>query len=128
VACFATSFRFSERNEKVGAMKLLSISPLGPTLALLVPVVLSMQTTASAQPTNPSATNERQGATSGLGSSHRFRTADDAANHCPGDTVVWLTGSKLIYLLPGAAKYGEGSGAYACRLEADDAGFHNGGG
>jgi hypothetical protein len=90
-----------------------------------IPIMASAQT--SAQSMSPSAQSERQGATTGLGSSHRFRSAAAAADHCPGDTIVWLTGPKLIYLLPGAAKYGKGSGAYACQMEADGAGFHNGG-
>jgi hypothetical protein len=72
---------------------------------------------------SPSAQNERQGDTTGLGASHRFAQAADAAQHCPGDTIVWLAGSKLVYELPGAAKYGKGPGAYACKAEADDAGF-----
>lgn len=108
-------------------MKLSPISLLALTLALLVPAWLVMQTTAPAQPLSPSATNERQGATTGLGASHRFRTAAAAADHCPGDTIVWLSGAKLIYLLPGVARYGKGTGEYACQLEADSAGFHNGG-
>ena len=102
-------------------------SKLGLALALAGPAALGLHATAPAQYHNPSTTNEQQGATTGLGSSHRFPTAADAASHCPGDTIVWLSGAKLVYLLPGAAKYGEGSGAYACRMEADDAGFHNGG-
>jgi hypothetical protein len=119
---------FNKRNEKAGTMKLSPILQLGLTMALLVLAVLGMQTMASAQPSNPSATSEQQGATTGLGSSHRFRSTADAATHCPGDTIVWLSGSKLVYLLPGAATYGKGSGEYACKMEADGAGFHNGGG
>jgi hypothetical protein len=109
-------------------MKLSPISQLGLTLALLVLAIFGMQSTASAQPSNPSATSEQQGATTGLGSSHRFRSPADAANHCPGDAIVWLSGSKLVYVLPGAATYGKGSGDYACKMEADGAGFHDGGG
>jgi hypothetical protein len=109
-------------------MKLSPISKRGLTLALLAPAALGMPTTAFAQPSNPSAMNEQQGATTGLGSSHRFHTAAAAADHCPGDTIVWLAGSKLVYFLPGASRYGKGSGAYACRMEADSAGFRNGGG
>jgi hypothetical protein len=108
-------------------MKLSPISKLGLTLALLVPVTPGMPNIAWGQAANPSATSEQQGATTGLGSSHRFRTVADAEDHCPGDTIVWLTGSKLVYLLPGDAKYGQGRGAYACQMEADSAGFQNGG-
>lgn len=71
----------------------------------------------------PSAINETQGATTGLGSSHRFATEAAAAAHCPGDTVVWSAGPNLIYDLPSSPNYGKGSGFYACKAEADDAGF-----
>ncbi len=68
--------------------------------------------------------NEAAGATTGLGSSHRFATADAAANHCPGDVVVWAPDHGLHYVLPGAPGYAHaGSGFYACKMEADDAGF-----
>jgi hypothetical protein len=108
-------------------MKLSLIEALWITLALAIPSALGAQTTAPAQHLTPSAMSEQQGATSGLGESHRFRTSAAAADHCPGDTIVWLSGSKLIYLLPDAAKYGKGSGAYACRMEAEGAGFHSAG-
>jgi hypothetical protein len=72
----------------------------------------------------PSALSEVAGATTGLGSSHRFATSAAAADHCPGDTVVWSTGPNLIYKTPGSAGYGQGKGFYACQAEADDAGFH----
>jgi hypothetical protein len=109
-------------------MKLSSIAKPGLTLGLLVAATLGMQTTAPAQSMSPSARSEQQGATTGLGSSHRFRTAAEAANHCPGDTIVWLSGPKLVYYLPGAAKYGRGVGQYACQMEADSAGFQSAGG
>lgn len=91
-------------------------------LAAVFPVAAAA---AQTQTLSPSALNERQGATTGLGASHRFQTAAEAANHCPGDTVVWLSGPNLIYYLPGTAKYGTGTGMYACKAEADDAGFRN---
>lgn len=73
---------------------------------------------------SPSAMSEVQGATTGLGSSHRFATADAASAHCPGDTIVWAAGKKLTYYMPGTPKYGASkSGFYACKMEADDAGF-----
>jgi len=72
---------------------------------------------------SPSALNEQEGATTGLGSSHRFATAAAASAHCPGDTVVWSAGKKLTYVMPDAPKYGKGSGFYACKMEADSAGF-----
>lgn len=73
--------------------------------------------------TTPSAINETQGAASGLGSSHRFPTRAAAAQHCPDDTVVWSTGPNLTYVFPTARTYGKGHGFYACKTEADDAGF-----
>jgi hypothetical protein len=72
---------------------------------------------------NASAMNEGAGATTGLGSSHRFAAADAAANHCPGDVVVWAPAGSLHYLVSGAPGYAKGAGFYACKMEADDAGF-----
>jgi hypothetical protein len=69
------------------------------------------------------AASEDAGATTGLGSSHRFPTAAAASAHCPGDTIVWSSGKKLTYVMPGAAAYGHGGGFYACKMEADSAGF-----
>ena len=104
-------------------MKTVTPLKLGLVAALLV------ATAATAAPAteklNPSASNEQMGATTGLGESHRFSTAAEAANHCPGDTIVWLHGPNLIYYLPGTAKYGKGVGSYACKAEADDAGFNS---
>jgi hypothetical protein len=74
--------------------------------------------------TSASTLSEDQGATTGLGSSHRFATAQAASAHCPNDTVVWSAGKKLSYVLPDSAKYGHGGGFYACKMEADSAGFH----
>jgi hypothetical protein len=76
---------------------------------------------------NPSQMSEVQGATTGLGSSHRFATQDAAATHCPGDTIVWASRGELTYVMPGAPGYGSASGFYACKAEADDAGFQPGG-
>lgn len=76
---------------------------------------------------SPTSVNETQGATTGLGSSHRFGSKDAAAAHCSNDTIVWSAGSNLIYTLPSSPDYGKGSGFYACKSEADDAGFHAGG-
>lgn len=72
----------------------------------------------------PSAMSAVQGATTGLGDSHRFATPAAAAAHCSNDTIVWSTGPGLTYTLPNAADYGKGTGFYACKTEADDAGFH----
>ncbi len=72
---------------------------------------------------SPSVMSEDEGATSGLGSSHRFPTAAAANAHCPNDTIVWSAGKKLTYVMPGTAAYGHGRGFYACKMEADSAGF-----
>jgi hypothetical protein len=73
---------------------------------------------------SPSAINATEGATTGLGDSHRFATPAAAIAHCSNDTIVWSSGPALTYILPNAAGYGKGSGFYACKTEADDAGFH----
>jgi hypothetical protein len=72
----------------------------------------------------PSAISATQGATSGLGDSHRFATPAAATAHCSSDTIVWSSGPDLTYSLPDAPNYGKGHGFYACKSEADDAGFH----
>ena len=102
-------------------MKLSLISTLG--LALLLPAGFGMQTTALAQPLSPSAMNERQERQPGLARRTGSAPPPMRPSHCPGDTIVWLSGAKLVYLLPGAVRYGKGTGAYACRMEADGAGF-----
>jgi len=83
-------------------------------------------------PNSPSARNEASGATSGLGSSHRFGDIASAQAHCGNsDPVVWSDGNSLGYVLPGSKQYGKATknyGFYACRSEADDAGFHATGG
>jgi len=87
-------------------------------LALVVFVApVAMAQTASTQ-------SEIAGATTGLGTSHRFASAAAATAHCPTDTVVWSSGPGLTYQLPDAPGYGKSSGFYACKMEADDAGFH----
>jgi hypothetical protein len=67
--------------------------------------------------------SEINGATTGLGTSHRFKTPDAAAAHCPDDIVVWSSGPGTTYLLPSAPTYGKSTGFYACKMEADSAGF-----
>jgi len=66
-----------------------------------------------------SAQSAVMGATTGLGDSHRFPTPAAAAAHCPGDTVVWSNGKDLTY----QPANGQSGGFYACKMEADDAGF-----
>jgi len=78
-------------------------------------------------PGSPSAENEGAGGTTGLGSSHRFATVAAASNHCgSSDPVVWSDGYHLTYDLPGSQGYGKAKadyGFYACKSEADNAGF-----
>lgn len=82
---------------------------------------------AQSMASTPSQISEAEGATTGLGTSHRFASQAAAASHCPGDTVVWHSGPNLVYALPTSPDYGKGKGFYACKLEADDAGFQRGG-
>ena len=81
------------------------------------------QTSPEPQASTPSAQSEVEGATTGLGTSHRFGTSADATDHCPGTIIVWSSGPNLIYQLPGSGDYAKGSGFYACKDEADAAGF-----
>jgi len=54
-----------------------------------------------------------------------FRTEQQAQQHCPGDTVVWLDLQNAAYYLKGNESYGRtGTGRYACQGEADAAGIH----
>ncbi len=73
----------------------------------------------------PSQESAAMGATTGLGWHHRFPTMAAAQANCPGDAIVWASGNKLTYKVvqPGAKKP-SGHGFYACKLEADSAGFH----
>lgn len=93
-------------------------------LALLGSAGAAGAAAAQSMATTPSAINATQGATTGLGTSHRFHSALAAENHCSNDTIVWSSGPDLIYVLPSSPNYGKGSGFYACKSEADDAGFH----
>jgi hypothetical protein len=96
---------------------------LAACCALAFGVVLGAGT-ARAETASPSVLNEDAGATTGLGDSHRFHTADAAEQHCPGDVIIWSGGEQLTYVLPGAPGYGQGGhGFYACQMEADSAGF-----
>ena len=50
-----------------------------------------------------------------------------AKEHCPTDTVVWVTPQGGTYFLKGSASYGSvGVGRYACREGAENAGMHMG--
>ena len=53
-----------------------------------------------------------------------FRTEQQAQEHCPSDTVVWLDPQSGPYYLKRSLSYGQsGAGPYACRGEAKDAGM-----
>jgi len=53
-----------------------------------------------------------------------FPTEEQAHQHCPGDTAVWLNLPTGIYYLRGQRWYGRtNSGAYVCQSEADSAGM-----
>jgi hypothetical protein len=49
-----------------------------------------------------------------------FRTEQEARQHCPNDTVVWVNTKTGVYHLKGERWYGATKeGAYECREEAD---------
>jgi hypothetical protein len=48
-----------------------------------------------------------------------FQIAEQAQQHCPNDTVVWLDLKKNIYYVHGQRQYGRGRTAwFVCREEA----------
>jgi hypothetical protein len=53
-----------------------------------------------------------------------FRTEQQAQEHCPKDTIVWLDPQSGMYQLKGHGSYGvSGAGRFACRREAERAGM-----
>ncbi|TMJ68763.1 MAG: hypothetical protein E6G83_04125 [Alphaproteobacteria bacterium] len=53
-----------------------------------------------------------------------FRTEQQAQEHCPKDTVVWVDPQSGGYHLNTSPSYGHaGAGRYACRREAELAGM-----
>lgn len=92
------------------------------TLVLAIACTLGAAPAAMAQ--TGSTMSENNGATTGLGSSHRFPTQQAASSHCPTDIIVWSAGASLTYHLPASPLYGKSAGFYACKMEADGAGFH----
>jgi hypothetical protein len=106
--------------------RLLSVFSMIGVLSLACVAVA--QTPSVPQASTSSAQSEAAGATTGLGTSHRFKTLAAAADHCPDDTIVWSSGAGASYHLPGSQFYGKaGQGFYACKAEADGAGFSNAG-
>jgi hypothetical protein len=82
-------------------------------------------TTTVAVAQSASSTSEGQGATTGLGTHHRFATVAAAKAHCPDDTIVWSDGSSTTYRTASSASSGAlHQGFYACKMEADSSGFH----
>jgi hypothetical protein len=54
-----------------------------------------------------------------------FRTEQQAQQHCPRDTVVWLNPQTGFFELKGHGSFGlSGVGRYACRGEAERARMH----
>ncbi len=85
---------------------------------------LGTASVAMAQST-PSVASEDAGATTGLGTHHRFPSVAAAQAHCPGDSIVWSNGVGLTYHIVSSDSSGTAShGFYACKMEADSAGFH----
>jgi hypothetical protein len=63
------------------------------------------------------------GGMSPAGSQPNFGTEQQAQQHCPRDTVVWLSLPTGIYHMQGMRWYGATKhGAYVCQKEADKAG------
>ena len=99
---------------------------LTKTLAMLpaLSLICALGAAPAAMAQSSSAMSEAAGATTGLGSHHRFPSSAAASDHCPGDTIVWHAGPGMTYSLPGTPAYGKSGGFYACKAEADTAGFH----
>jgi hypothetical protein len=72
----------------------------------------------------PAATAEKPAGK--LTAADKFKTEAEAAAHCPGDTVVWVSeGKTKVYHLSSSKLYGKTKhGAYACKAAADAAGYH----
>ncbi len=98
-------------------MRIMGILP-----ALTVIRGVSMASAALAQSATSSTASEDAGATTGLGTHHRFPSVAAAQQHCPDDTIVWSNGVNLTYhtVQSGSTSHG----FYACKMEADGAGFH----
>lgn len=53
-----------------------------------------------------------------------FQTEQEAQQHCPTDTVVWVNTKSGVYHFRGQRWYGAtANGAFVCRNEADQAGY-----
>jgi len=59
-----------------------------------------------------------------LAQTERFQFDQEAKDHCPADTVVWVNMRSQVYNLSGERWYGRtAGGAFVCKLEAERAGF-----
>jgi hypothetical protein len=53
-----------------------------------------------------------------------FRTATQAQQHCPNDSVVWIDVRKRTYYVDGQRLYARGNtGTFVCRKEASRSGY-----
>ena len=53
----------------------------------------------------------------------QFQSEQEAKQHCPNDTVVWVNTQTGVYHFKGQRWYGNTKhGAYECRKEADSGG------
>jgi hypothetical protein len=53
-----------------------------------------------------------------------YQFEQQAKQHCPGDTIVWLSPASGTYTFPGERWYGSTKrGAFICRREGDLAGY-----
>ncbi|WP_419757656.1 hypothetical protein [Acidisoma sp.] len=87
-------------------------------------IIGGLTTASVAMAQSASSASESMGATTGLGTHHRFPTVAAAQAHCPGDTIVWSNGKGLTYHMVSGSSGMASHGFYACKMEADSAGFH----
>ena len=53
-----------------------------------------------------------------------FQTDVQARQHCPTDTIVWLSSNKRIYYVEGQRLYAQGkTGIFVCQKEARASGY-----
>ena len=95
---------------------------LGVLPALTLVAGLGTASVAIAQ--SSSTMSMSMGATTGLGTHHRFTTVAAAKDHCPDDTIVWSSGKGMTYHNKTPSSTMAHGGFYACKMEADSAGFH----
>ncbi|HEY1301082.1 MAG TPA: hypothetical protein VGF07_11340 [Stellaceae bacterium] len=97
------------------------------SIAVAAALLLATASAAQAQSAPPKAAAAAAPARSAAGlAANQFASEQAAKSHCPADTVVWtnLGGSKA-YHASGDRFFGKTrQGAYMCRKDADQAGFH----